>query len=463
MLTTRCPHCSTVFRIRPEQLSVRGGRVRCGHCQQPFSALAHLEEMEDEDIVLAPKAAVPPGPAVAPTPPARPAPVVPPAAPATPKAAPVPVPAPAPKTPPAATAFPAITPTAPAPAHPSHSPWGALDAEKDARLPPAVATPPTPVQAPLFQPEPARRVTDPALDTEAPAFISMPVETASTHVPRSFPAVEEPAVGDDFSMNIVLDGNSLPAHSPAGDMDFDFSGLEEEAAAPPPAPQQSELGKALGVPAYDPMRDQDFGQTVMLEEPIDLVGMSSIDNGPDSLFFERERQQSRVPRERVEDRRRSGKFWYWALGVSGVLLLALLQLAYIFRVELAREVPTLRPDIERACSWLGCRVPYPQDAEQISLEGHSFNPEGGADGKFRLVVTLLNKADHPQAWPHLELTVTDRFDIAVARRVLTPAEWLPAPNATDPAFAAHSEITANLPLSINDVQAAGYRLYVFYP
>ena len=264
-------------------------------------------------------------------------------------------------------------------------------------------------------------------------------------------------------MNIVLDGNSLPAHSPAGDMDFDFSGLDEEAAAPPPAPQQSELGKALGVPAYDPNRELVFDQTVMLEEPIDLAGMSSVDNGPDSLFFERERQQSRAPRERVEDRRRSGKLGYWALGVGAVLLLALLQLAYIFRVELAREVPTLRPDIERVCSWLGCSVPYPQDAEQISLEGHSFNPEGGADGKFRLVVTLLNKAGHPQAWPHLELTVTDRFDIAVARRVLTPAEWLPAPNAAEPAFAAHSEITANLPLSINDVQAAGYRLYVFYP
>ena len=127
MLTTRCPHCSTVFRIRPEQLSVRGGRVRCGHCQQPFSALAHLEEMEDEGIVLAPKAAVPPAPTPATAPPARPVPVVVPAAPATPKAAPIPVPAPAPKTPPAAPAFPAITPT---PAHPSHSPWGRWMARK---------------------------------------------------------------------------------------------------------------------------------------------------------------------------------------------------------------------------------------------------------------------------------------------------------------------------------------------
>ncbi|MBK9393419.1 MAG: zinc-ribbon domain-containing protein [Uliginosibacterium sp.] len=48
MLTTRCPQCSTTFRIRPEQLGVRGGRVRCGTCHTAFSALETLEELPDD-------------------------------------------------------------------------------------------------------------------------------------------------------------------------------------------------------------------------------------------------------------------------------------------------------------------------------------------------------------------------------------------------------------------------------
>ena len=35
---TRCPHCSSVFKISDEQLAARGGHVRCGGCLQVFRA-----------------------------------------------------------------------------------------------------------------------------------------------------------------------------------------------------------------------------------------------------------------------------------------------------------------------------------------------------------------------------------------------------------------------------------------
>jgi predicted Zn finger-like uncharacterized protein len=38
---TRCPACTTVFRITPEQLAARGGQVRCGHCKTVFDANLH--------------------------------------------------------------------------------------------------------------------------------------------------------------------------------------------------------------------------------------------------------------------------------------------------------------------------------------------------------------------------------------------------------------------------------------
>lgn len=36
MLTTRCPHCQTRFRVSPEQLQLRQGSVRCGSCREVF-------------------------------------------------------------------------------------------------------------------------------------------------------------------------------------------------------------------------------------------------------------------------------------------------------------------------------------------------------------------------------------------------------------------------------------------
>lgn len=42
MMLTRCPACQTVFRITPEQLKARQGRVRCGECRHVFNALDTL-------------------------------------------------------------------------------------------------------------------------------------------------------------------------------------------------------------------------------------------------------------------------------------------------------------------------------------------------------------------------------------------------------------------------------------
>lgn len=38
---TRCPSCSTIFRVTPDQLALRGGQVRCGHCRQVFDGNAN--------------------------------------------------------------------------------------------------------------------------------------------------------------------------------------------------------------------------------------------------------------------------------------------------------------------------------------------------------------------------------------------------------------------------------------
>ena len=41
-LVTRCPKCSTMFRVVPDQLRVSAGWVRCGHCHEVFDAAQHM-------------------------------------------------------------------------------------------------------------------------------------------------------------------------------------------------------------------------------------------------------------------------------------------------------------------------------------------------------------------------------------------------------------------------------------
>jgi predicted Zn finger-like uncharacterized protein len=53
---TRCSGCATVFRVTPEQLALRGGQVRCGHCKTVFDGVAQAVSLS------APARAEPDGP-----------------------------------------------------------------------------------------------------------------------------------------------------------------------------------------------------------------------------------------------------------------------------------------------------------------------------------------------------------------------------------------------------------------
>jgi predicted Zn finger-like uncharacterized protein len=50
---TRCPGCDTIFRVTAEQLALREGQVRCGHCRAVFDANDHviaLDARRSDDV-----------------------------------------------------------------------------------------------------------------------------------------------------------------------------------------------------------------------------------------------------------------------------------------------------------------------------------------------------------------------------------------------------------------------------
>ena len=168
------------------------------------------------------------------------------------------------------------------------------------------------------------------------------------------------------------------------------------------------------------------------------------------------------------------RFCAWLLLVLLLLLLAA-QAVYVYRADIARMAPALRPALERACEPLQCRVPYARDIARIAITGsalkladgdapagHSASGQDAAEQHFVLHATVRNGAEQPQEWPTLVLDLKDGAGTLLVRRNLAPADYLGPARAAEP-FAARSEVLVRVPLTLSGIRINGYQLDLFYP
>lgn len=168
-----------------------------------------------------------------------------------------------------------------------------------------------------------------------------------------------------------------------------------------------------------------------------------------------------IPPAEVPAERQSGVFFLLvALLFAGTLAV---QAGYRFRGEIAVAVPVLRPVLERIGETAGFDIPLPQRADLLSIESSDLQSDAARGGLLVLQATLRNRAPYAQAYPHIELSLTDTLDSAVLRRVLSPEDYLAAPGTAEQPFSSNTDVAIRLWIEAKDVAAAGYRLYVFYP
>ena len=356
-MKSRCPNCQTVFRVTPEQLKARAGKVRCGQCQTVFNAL---------DSLIEEKAAIPL---------------------------------------PLLTSDPAVV----LKARPeSHAPDTLIE-----RAVIADATNET-----LH--EPSLNLAGSEAPEEEPAdgfYISAPAEDTP-------PKLEfEPLPSIDFP-----EPSSDTVPEPVAKVDEEATNRLSESAA-------QELGKATGL--------------IMPRETTEIPGYSKWSEGvmaaPVSLPAEKPTR------------------WPFIL-VALLLVLALAgQVVFYFRSEIATMMPSLRPILESASEALGTDLPLPRHVELISIEVSDLQNDPAHGNLLVLNATLRNRAAYAQAYPSLELSLTDTQDSAVARRVFPPTEYLSPKTAANQPFAANSDLAVRVWIEARDIAAAGYRLYVFYP
>jgi predicted Zn finger-like uncharacterized protein len=160
-------------------------------------------------------------------------------------------------------------------------------------------------------------------------------------------------------------------------------------------------------------------------------------------------------------RKRVSKAWWWASGAA--LIVGLLQLSFYYRSELLLSFPSAKPLVASVCAQLGCRIPLPRRIELVTIESSDLQADGTNPSVMVLSATIRNRAAFAQAWPALELTLTNEQDLALARRVLGPADYVPSGTSTEPGFLPNTEVGVKLYFETAQLKPTGYRVYLFYP
>jgi predicted Zn finger-like uncharacterized protein len=155
----------------------------------------------------------------------------------------------------------------------------------------------------------------------------------------------------------------------------------------------------------------------------------------------------------------------WPFTLVAVLLgFALVgQLVFHFRTAIASAAPSLRPPLEVLSQLLGTDIPLPRHVELISIETSDLQVDPKQSSLLALQATLRNRAAHDQAYPALQLSLTDTQDSVIVRRVFSPGEYLSPQNLSPLIFTTNAEVSVRLWIEAKETAAAGYRLYVFYP
>lgn len=443
-LVTRCPACTTTFKVVRDQLRISEGWVRCGRCSEVFDATLDLQETDDDG-----------------TPVSTPA-----AAAATPPTA---APAPAVRRPPQESLLPASSAVLPAISWPAANllDLGAKPAPAPASGPvPARQSAPydaaqDPVPVPSLDEDEADDGDEPKepwleemmASTEAlqAAFQSMPASLDPSAGPAVEPHRQEPGFTPSLTTPSPIE-EAVNAQLQKALRRERIKALRRERAeqkererSAQAATQPQGAGAAAVEAPAPPAEDPQLAQTVLLEMP----------SPPASFAVDVDVTQ---PAPGTVVRR-----VLWVLACVVALAALLLQVVREERDTLLAREPRLRPVLQSVCEWTGCELSALRQIGSITIDGASFSREKEGEG-YRLVFTLRNGVRMPLAMPSIELTLLDTQERALVRRVLSPAQF-----GAGPVLGAGAEQNASLPLQLAGSEAAGlapvagYRLIAFYP
>ncbi|MDD2928434.1 MAG: DUF3426 domain-containing protein [Sideroxydans sp.] len=245
---------------------------------------------------------------------------------------------------------------------------------------------------------------------------------------------EDAAIKQDFAEALTIsDGNTIPGQEDSSVTDTDH------------------------VRAAGSLTEDDFGRPDFNPIP----DLTELEDAPTTLA-----QQVQFVDDPLEgDMPAPPKTKHWLATIIAATLFVLLtaQVAYFFRDTLAVKLPGLKPLLVEYCGLLHCTVELPREAEWLSIESSELEADAKLVNVITLHALLHNRAGYSQAWPSLELTLTDSHDKVIARRSFHPADYLSNKDDLPRGIGHNREQEIAIRLDTSDLRPSGYRLLLYYP
>ena len=411
-LATRCPACSTTFKVVQDQLKISEGWVRCGHCQEVFNALHSLFDLH------------PPVPEQPPETPLRqrPAPF---------------------------TDVDLTEPTVVMSASPVAA-AGPEDIPLTTGAPPQTevtwdfaSARPIPTEEPLPVPE----VT---VEDEAET-LTPPLQFAGI-------AQEPPAQGAFVTTDEPLAAPTAVAATAAATLPE--NARYEDTSPSMFAEQDGQATSEGDVPAAQTKRRRSKRRERSRAEA--ATPRNSTLKDPDDPRTRR-RKRRRKPEfmrsvERAAHWERPGVRAVLGTATAALSLLLMLQVMVHWRDELSAKWPFTAPALQASCQLLGCKISPPRALERIVLDQSQMTRTAYAD-TLRFTADLHNTASHSVRLPALELLFSDSNGQTLVRKVILPEELKTAPTAIGP----DGVWRVDTLLKVGSLKVAGFSTELFYP
>lgn len=213
-------------------------------------------------------------------------------------------------------------------------------------------------------------------------------------------------------------------------------------------------------PIESPEAGQDEKPVDEAVEPIVVLPVATDDEARDTEEAERSPSFTRPKR-----RKRGGFSVVYGGGVALLALLAVIQLAVIFRGQLLIHWPQARPVLAELCGVFRCTVSWPMQADRLAVIGTELQAIQGTDA-LELGALIRNRAEFTQALPAIEVTLTDARNRPLARKVFTPADYLSS--AGEPTtrlqegLAPGGDLAIRIYFEARGLSPAGFLVYPFY-
>jgi len=252
------------------------------------------------------------------------------------------------------------------------------------------------------------RPADPAAPAELPAVTALEPEAPADPAAAPIPAGLAEGSGEQSAAETAQAPATAETAAAEADTDAQMSDLASPAGPMAPGGDTARAEASNDAPLQPAAAADDNAAWRATELPI-------VASTAAPTFA---RKHARAPSQRAP-------LWQW-LALAALALLLGLQILLADRARLAADAGW-RPTLSALCGVFGCTLPPWHEPAAFSMLDRDVRPAPNENGALRIQASFRNDARWAQAWPWLQLSLSDADGRVIGTRVFAPAEYLGHP------------------------------------